>query len=111
MKMKIVIFILLSMSIFHANAYYEDPLQPFPARNNFTNQSNITWRYVANVQPECERESKRLGLGGFGYSIEACSFWQKRNGKDQCTIITGLNPNFNTVGHEIRHCFQGRFHK
>jgi len=109
--MKIVLFMTLCLSIFRANAYYEDPHEPFPARNNFTNQSNITWRYVADVQSECERESKKRGLGGFGYSVEACSFWQKRNGEDQCTIVTGLNPNFHTVGHEIRHCFQGSFHK
>ena len=89
----------------------ENPHAEFPARNNFTNSSTITWRYSKNIIAECNRESKLRGLGGFKYAVEACSFWTKVNGKDECTIITDPMPNFHTVGHEIRHCFQGNFHK
>jgi hypothetical protein len=30
---------------------------------------------------------------------------------DECTIITPLTANFHTIGHEVRHCLQGSFHK
>ncbi len=109
--MKIRILLLAAFLASNAWGYYEDPHAPFPAKNNFTNQSLIAWRYVANVQEACEKESRSRGLGGFGYALEACSFWSSHNGQDQCTIVTSANPNFHTVGHEIRHCFQGSFHK
>ncbi len=97
----------LSTSIF---ATTEDPHQQFSVNKNNTNKSTITWRPVVDVQAECEKESKRLGYGGFGYSVEACSFWDKSPLSNVCTIITAKTVNFHTVGHEIRHCFQGNFH-
>ena len=85
----------------------EDPHQKFPTSKNHTNKSVITWTTVKDVQAECERQSHRRGYGGFNYPVEACSFW----GKDSCEIVTSKVVNFHTVGHEIRHCFQGNFHK
>jgi hypothetical protein len=83
----------------------------FSADKNFTNNSTITWRVVSDVQSACEKESKRLGLGGFGYGVEACSFWDKKGSQDICTIITAKHTTHDTLAHEVRHCFQGSFHK
>ncbi len=85
----------------------EDPHQNFLTSKNHTNKSVITWTTVKDVQAECDRQSHRRGYGGFNYPVEACSFW----GKDSCEIVTSKVVNFHTVGHEIRHCFQGNFHK
>ena len=103
----IVLLLISSASIF---ATTEDPHQRFSVNKNNTNKSTITWRPVEHVQAECEKESKRLGFGGFGYPVEACSFWDKSQMNNVCTIITAKTVNFHTVGHEIRHCFQGSFH-
>ena len=87
-------------------AYNEDPHQVFSTSKNITNQTMVTWEAVDNVQAACEKGSHKRGYGGFNYPVEACSFWTKST----CHIITAKKVNFHTVGHEVRHCFQGAFH-
>ena len=89
-------------------AFAESPHDKFPMSKNFTNSTTITIRAVDNVQAVCEVESKKRGLGGFGYGVDACSFWER--GTTQCTIIVPKMVNYWTLGHETRHCFQGAFH-
>ena len=90
----------------------EDPEANFPVGNNFTNSTTINWVSVDNVQARCEAESRKRKFGGFGYAVEACSFWDKGpNNENVCTIVTGKSTNMHTLGHETRHCFQGSFHK
>ncbi len=85
---------------------WDHPSRPFSTELN-SPQSTIKWIPVENVIQACEKESKRLGFGGFGgKKIAACSFYFD----DQCTIITSKNPTMHTIGHEVRHCFQGQWH-
>ncbi len=104
MRNLIVAIMFWSLAIHSAMA--EDPHQKFPTSKNHTKKTVVTWTSVNNVQAECERQSHRRGYGGFNYPVEACSFWNK----DTCEIVTAKVVNFHTVGHEIRHCFQGDFH-
>ena len=98
--------ILISVNAF---AYYEDPHEQFDMTRNQSNQIKISFIQTRNVQGVCSAESVKRGKGAFGYSIEACSFW---NGSfTECTIVTALRANFHTLGHELRHCLQGNFHK
>jgi hypothetical protein len=100
--------LLIVLSLATASAFAD---VNFSTKKNFTTQSTITWEPVDNVQARCDRESKARGLGGFGYGVEACSFWDyKSNGDNICTIITGKNTSHDTIGHELRHCFQGPWH-
>ena len=85
---------------------WQDPLARYDARKKMSDTISITWRTVDNVQQTCEAESRRRGHGGFGFGVEACSFWDG----NQCTIITKSRPNNHEVGHEFRHCFQGNYH-
>ena len=39
----------------------------------------------------------------------ACAFWNVR--RKECTIVTGKETNNVALGHELRHCFEGHFHK
>jgi hypothetical protein len=87
--------------------YYEDPHQSFPTSKNTTNKTTVTWESVDDVQAACEKGSHKRGYGGFNYPVEACSFWNNSS----CHVITAKRVNFHTLGHEIRHCFQGDFHK
>lgn len=87
------------------------PFTKFDATKNMTNHSMITWDQVDDVQKACEAESRRRGLGGFKIQVEACSFWGKRLMVDVCHIITEKSTNLDTLGHEMRHCFQGAYHK
>ena len=82
----------------------------FDATRNVTNSTLITWKQVDNIQNTCEQESRKRGYGGFGYSLEACAFWDKNFTGFNCQIFTKKNTTHDTLGHEIRHCFQGDFH-
>ena len=85
---------------------WKDPEAKFDARKLMTEKTTITWQRVDNVQSVCEAESRKRGLGGFGYSVYACAFWEQNT----CTIITSKRPTLHDLGHETRHCFQGAFH-
>jgi hypothetical protein len=79
------------------------PLKPKPSH---AKQVAVSWQVVPNVQSACEAESKRRGLGGFGYGVEACSFWLGSN----CTIVTSQAPTQHQLGHELLHCFDHHWH-
>lgn len=102
----IILLIFTAPAVF---AYYEDPHQQFDMTNNKSNETKIKFIQVSNVTKACNAESKRRGLGGFGYAVDACSFYNWS--MDECTIITPKTANFHTIGHEVRHCLQGNWHK
>jgi len=103
----VVAFIAIAIFATSSNANnWRDPESRFSASKNFTNTSTVTWQVVDNVQKSCDAESRRRGNGGFGYSIDACSFWDG----NICTIITGRMTTLHEIGHELRHCFQGNYH-
>ena len=106
MKLLLLILILLPIASIADNAY-----ENFDATKNMTNNTNIEWRQVSDIQTSCEKESQHRNLGGFKIKVDACSFWEKSVFTHKCIIITGKRTNLETLGHEIRHCFQGAFHK
>jgi hypothetical protein len=75
-----------------------------------TNSVQITIQTVDNVQKACEAESKRRGLGGFGYSVDACSFWSHGPSGSTCEIYLPNRTSMHDIGHEVRHCYVGSFH-
>ncbi len=68
----------------------------------------VSWMVVPTnkVQATCEAISKESGLGGFGFALNACSFWHPKT----CLIVTGEKTTMHELGHELRHCYQGSFH-
>jgi hypothetical protein len=38
----------------------------------------------------------------------ACAYWNVA--RMECTVITPLAYGVNYLGHEARHCFEGKFH-
>ena len=90
----------------NALALDDNPTAKFDTSANLTTVSTINWRPVDDVQRACESESRKRGFKGFGHSIQACSFFDG----NQCTIITGKFTSMHSLGHEVRHCFQGNWH-
>lgn len=89
----------------------DEAVKPFDTRANQVDKTTMHWVTTHDVQKECEKESRRRGLGGFGYPVEACSFWSNsRTSGNTCMIITSKVTNMGILGHESRHCFQGAFH-
>ena len=112
MKIMTVIFLIISGCA--------QASERFSTEDNRVSSSKVTWIQVdsVNVYEACDLESKRRGNGGFqklgkGQKMDGCSFWSPA-GSDKsntCFIITSKNTDHDTIGHEIRHCFQGSFHK
>ena len=105
MKNIIAFITIITFATFANAENWRDPESRFNATKK-RDKSNITWKLTDNVQKTCEDESRRRGLGGFGYSVDACSFWDA----DSCIIITAQNTTLHEIGHEMRHCFQGNYH-
>jgi hypothetical protein len=107
--------ILLSLALICTSAFSyttkENPHEYFDLSNNNSNEIAVSIIPSDNVQATCDAESKKRGYGGFKMSVEACSFWDKKRVGNKCTIVLPRHANFHTVGHEMRHCMQGSFHK
>jgi len=85
---------------------WKNPEARFDASVKSVSTSTIQWVTTNDIQNVCDTESKRRGLGGFSYSVDACSFWNGAN----CIIFTRVSTTLHELGHEMRHCFQGNYH-
>ena len=110
MKTVLVVFLMFVGSTFAGEKFSTD--------SNFVTTSSIEWIQVDNVFDACDVESKKRGNGGFvkpgkGKKMDGCSFWSAPtpNKTNVCTVITAKNTDYDTVGHEVRHCFRGSFHE
>ena len=56
----------------------------------------LTWDVV-----EEEQVSEKCG-----FNATACAKWRG----NKCTIITPRETTMETLGHEVRHCFEGHWH-
>lgn len=107
MKKTLLVLAVVSSNVF---AYTEDPHHAFDMTHNEVNSFQVTFQVANDVNAACLAASKKRGGGGFGYRVDACSFWDDTVSGRKCTVITQPSANFHTVGHEIRHCLQGVFH-
>lgn len=107
--MKTILFVCLLLV--NSVAIAENPSEMFPTDNNFTDTSKITWKQVDNVQAVCDKQHISTDGKPYGYKVLACSSWTKSIFGDKCEIITGKRTSLHIIGHEVRHCFQGDFHK
>jgi hypothetical protein len=113
--MKYIIAALLVVA-FNANAVEhfdtpENPHEEFSVSHVMSNQIAITFISAADVRAVCDSESRKRGFKGFPFPVEACSFFDTSRVNNKCTIVVGKTTNYHTIGHEMRHCLQGNFHK
>lgn len=100
----------LILALISNTAMAESPTAMFSSAENFTNNTNVKWIQVKDVQAACDKQRAKFGAGPFPYSVKACSTWTKTIlGNDVCTIITEKNTSMHIIGHELRHCFQGNW--
>ncbi|CAB4126046.1 hypothetical protein UFOVP181_192 [uncultured Caudovirales phage] len=105
MKKALAVVLMLAVNLVFAEDW-TNPDAKFNATKKMSSKVNIEWQTVDNIQATCERESRARGLGGFGYPVQACSFWQGNT----CNIFTPASTSLHSLGHETRHCFQGNYH-
>lgn len=103
MKTFLLIVMYAVSTMAHAkDIWNKDEKWPMKAATSMT----VTVIPVDNVQAACEKESRRRGNGGFGFGVEACTFWESNS----CTIIIAKKETHHTLGHEFYHCRAGGFH-
>ena len=71
-------------------------------------RSTITWRKVEDPDKYC-RAWLNQNLEDVSKPIRGCSAWISYP-RRECIIVTGPEPKFETVGHELNHCYYGHFH-
>jgi hypothetical protein len=101
--------LLVTLLISYSSASYsfnDDAYKNFDTSKNTVESMTVIWKAVDDVQTVCEAESRKRGSRGFGYAVNACSFWEG----NVCTVVTKRQVNMHTLGHEVRHCFQGNWH-
>jgi hypothetical protein len=82
----------------------------FSARNRTAEKMLIHWEPVHDVTATCNEERRKRGKPPYGPSVLACAFWDHDPGDSRCRIYTSLDTSIESLGHELRHCFQGAFH-
>lgn len=113
MKLINIVLIVLSITLFRSYGAesIENPHEVFNVQKVNSNNIAVTFISTQNIQKTCDQESRKRGYGGFPIEVEACSFWDSNPVNNKCTIVVGYLTNFHTIGHEMRHCLQGNFHK
>ena len=106
----VCIFFAMSSSARAGNTL-ENPHETFSVAKVNSNHIALTVIASKNVQATCDAESKKRGYGGFGRAVEACSFWDSSSINNKCTVVLPEMTNFHTLGHELRHCLKGNWHK
>lgn len=89
---------------------WDDPYIPFDGSVKISQSSYVTWVAVMDIDAVCKNEMKKRVNNSFAQNVNACSFWDKTTSGSTCTIYTKINPTMHTLGHEMRHCFQGDWH-
>jgi hypothetical protein len=108
--MKHIVFGLF-LTIMSQSYAVESPYDKFSAKSNFTDKTTVKWVQVDNIRMGCDKESKRRGFAGYPKPIEGCSFWDTSIFGHSCLIMTPKRVDYWLLGHELRHCFFGSFHK
>jgi hypothetical protein len=82
---------------------------PKTADKRIMKEVNLRWEVREDVAQYC---AKSIGMGREQAYITppvACAVWHVAT--KECVIITGKQTSHVALGHEVRHCFEGHFHK
>lgn len=101
---------LISLFAVSFSAVAESPYDKFNVGNFESKKVEITIRHADNIQKACDEENVRRGFTAFNFKLEACSFLKTDSNIRKCLVILPTNANYHILGHETRHCFDGRFH-
>ncbi len=90
------------------SAEYEK-FTPKAPEKRIMKEVNLRWEVREDVAQYC---AKSIGMGREQAYITppvACAVWHVQ--RQECVIVTGKETTHVALGHEVRHCFEGHFHK
>lgn len=80
-----------------------------PVDKRIMKEVKLRWEVREDVTQYCARS---IGMGREQAYITppvACAVWHVAS--KECVIVTGTQTTHVALGHEVRHCFEGHFHK
>jgi hypothetical protein len=98
MKLALISALLFSSTMASAQSYNIQ----FEASPNLPEKS-IRWVVIDDISRFCQSKVPLVG----NQRMLACSEYNNYT----CTIYTGRTTDMAIVGHEIRHCFEGQWHR
>jgi hypothetical protein len=104
----LAVLLLWSLAVRAADYFeWDNPTTLFDARKRNYNVVQVEWRSVDNVFDYCSQLNISRGYGPLtNRNIKACG---TQDG-NKCLIVTRHFASQHNLGHELRHCFQGRWH-
>lgn len=82
---------------------------PVPQQARLMNDVKVRWEVRENVAEVCGRAAKITTAQAWMTPPLACAMWNVAS--KECVIITGKKVSHVELGHELRHCFEGNFHR
>ncbi len=82
---------------------------PMPQHARVMNDVKVRWEVRENVSEVCSRAAKLSPTQAWMTPPLACAMWNVAS--KECVIITGKKVSHVELGHELRHCFEGNFHR
>jgi hypothetical protein len=85
------------------------PFNAMPAHHRIMNRVRITWEVRQDVAHFCAFASQMGREQSSLTPLMGCAMWDILKG--ECTVVTGPVTSHVALGHEVRHCFEGHFHR
>lgn len=86
-----------------------DSFVPLPKAERLMNDVKVRWEVRENVAEFCSRAAKISTAQAWMTPPLACAMWNVAS--KECVIVTGKRVSHVELGHELRHCFEGNFHR
>ena len=80
-----------------------------PAQYRIMNQVRINWEVRDDVAHFCAHAKSMGREQSYLTPPMGCAIWDIL--RAECTVVTGPLTSHVALGHELRHCFEGHFHR
>jgi hypothetical protein len=97
-----------TMSNDYVRASEMAPFEAKPVDKRVTNVVMLRWEVREDVAAYCAKVTGMSRDAAYTTPPLACAIWSVA--ARECTIVTSKVTTHLALGHEVRHCFEGRFH-
>jgi 5,10-methenyltetrahydromethanopterin hydrogenase len=81
-----------------------DSFEALNSEQRLTNKTVVTWELVEDIDTFCKKRNDSIPKDSI---VLACAIPTKQ----YCKIYTASATSMSALGHEVRHCFEGAWHK
>lgn len=82
---------------------------PLASSQRIMNTVKMRWEVREDVAAYCAAASGMDKERAYTTPPLACAIWSQA--RQECTVVTGRVTTHVALGHEMRHCFEGHFHR